>query len=86
MSALLDKLRRCNDMRSLEAAFMSTLTGQIVTETIGGNNAALHAITMDLVQIKISCKMRETVLNKFASLLMLSTSQTLVVDMFWTNV
>ena len=84
MSALLDKLRRCNDMRSLEAAFMSTLTGQIVTETIGGNNAALHAITMDLVQIKISCKMRETVLNKFASLLMLSTSQTSVVDMFQT--
>ena len=63
VSALLDQLHRCNDIGSLEAAFMSTATGQIVAEVTRCNIAALRAIIIDLVHIKIGGKMAETVLN-----------------------
>ena len=63
MSAQLDKLNRCNDIGSLEAAFMSTPIGLIVSETILCNVTALRALITDLVHIKIEGKMTGTVLN-----------------------
>ena len=63
MSVQLDKLNRCNDIGSLEAAFMSTPIGLVVSDTIRCNVTALRALITDLVHIKIEGKMTGTVLN-----------------------
>ena len=60
--ALLDQLNR--GVGSLEAAFFSTPTGELVAEAIRSSPQAIFNFIMDLVQMKVGSPLTGVVLNK----------------------